>query len=198
MSKRSSGGSRAGIKNVGKNEVKVGGYVRSNGIYVAGYTRSAPRYKEEYSNLEDDVVRVSAYTRNDGTYVPAYFRAAPQRTHSEDPSPSSGHTQARGNRTKVSGNCKVSPQRTSKSSTVTSSYSPASPRHILVQTNRSKTSTCPGVTSSTGGVKGSTKSSPDNYAGLIPSADSIKYPPSPSDCTGLIPGADNKVLFYQE
>ena len=191
MSKRSSGGSRSGKKN----EVKVGGYMRSNGTYVASYTRSAPRYKDEYSsesecsNLEDDLVRVRAYTRTDGTHVPAYTRAAPQRrAHDEGPS-STGRTQARGNRTKMSGNCKVS-QRTSSSK---NSYSPAPPRYMPVQPNRSKTSTCAGVTSSTGGIRSSTKSSPDNYTGVIPSADSIKYPPksSPSNSTRVIPGADS-------
>lgn len=204
MSKKSSGGSRSGRKNVGKNEVKVGGFMRSNGTYVAGYTRSAPRYKDDYSSCssesecsdcEDDIVYVRAYTRTDGTHVPAYTRAAPQRrAHDEGPS-SSGRTQPQANKTKVSGNCKISPKKTScsKSSMLTSTYSPTPPRYMPAQTNRSKTSTSAGVTSSTGGIKKSFKSSPGNYAKVIPSADSIKYPTksSPGNYTSVIPSPDS-------
>ena len=70
MSRRSSGGGRT---------VHVRGYTRSDGTYVAGYTRSAPgsRSSAGSSSGGSRTVQVSGYTRSDGTYVAGYMRSLP-------------------------------------------------------------------------------------------------------------------------
>ena len=74
MSKRSGGGGRS---------VQVSGYTRSNGIYVQGYTRSAPSSSGSRASSASSSqssfggVYVSGYTRSDGTHVGSYTRSAP-------------------------------------------------------------------------------------------------------------------------
>lgn len=178
MSRRCSGDSRSNRKNLGRNEVKVDGYMRSNGTYVASYTRAAPRYTVEYSSesdsdssdSEDDIVYVRGYTRANGTYVPGYSRAAPQRKACDNsPSYSSGRAQAQADRTKVSrsAHCKVTSQKTSckKSSTVATASSGSYNKSPTIATASNGRKYKPVHTS---GPKAS------GYAGIIPGADSIK------------------------
>lgn len=91
MSKRSSGGT-----------VNVSGYTRSNGTYVAGYTRAAPSSSRSaapssYSSRgsSSGIVHVSGYTRSNGTYVEGYTRAAPSSSRGSS-SNSSGRVQVSG------------------------------------------------------------------------------------------------------
>ena len=62
--------------------MQVSGYTRSNGTYVAGYTRSAARSSSgassRSSSAGEGTVQVSGYTRSNGTYVAGYTRSAPR------------------------------------------------------------------------------------------------------------------------
>ena len=116
MSRRSGGGG-------GGRSVQVSGYTRSNGTYVAGYTRSAPSSSGASSGRSSagpsSVVSVSGYSRADGTKVSGYTRSTPTRSNSGASSghsfagPSSvsvsGYTRADG--TKVSGYTRSTPTR---------------------------------------------------------------------------------------
>ena len=107
---RSSGGAGGGGSKSGGGVVHVSGYTRSNGTYVAGYTRSSPgsasrsssatasrsaaatsgmsvgtscSYSSAASPMSTSgtgVVHVRGYTRSDGTKVAGYTRASPKST----------------------------------------------------------------------------------------------------------------------
>ena len=101
---RSSGGG-GGSKGGAGGVVNVSGYTRSNGTYVAGYTRSSPGGASRSSSSSagrsttssvaspmstsgTGLVHVSGYTRSDGTKVASYMRASPKST-SKPPSAAS-------------------------------------------------------------------------------------------------------------
>ena len=104
---RSSGGG-GGSKGGAGGVVSVSGYTRSDGTYVAGYTRSSPGGASRSSSslagrsttssvaspmstsgtLSSGLVHVSGYTKSDGTKVAPYTRASPKST-SKPPSAAS-------------------------------------------------------------------------------------------------------------
>ena len=84
---------RGGKSKSGGGTVRVSGYTRADGTYVAGYTRSLPGSGKtsggpSRSSGASGTVHVKGYTRSDGTYVSGYTRSAP-RTKSYYPSSSS-------------------------------------------------------------------------------------------------------------
>ena len=74
--------SRRSASSSGGRTVQVSGYTRSNGTYVAGYTRSAPGSGSSASSSSGSTVQVSGYTRSNGTYVAGYTRSLPSTSNS--------------------------------------------------------------------------------------------------------------------
>ena len=172
---------RSDSKSGGKNVVEVKGYTRSDGKYIAGYTRSVPRCKagsraghSNSSNESSWESEPKGYTVPDDTCIPGagpgYTRAPPQRRACDEGSTSGSHssanetfvigpTQPRADRTKVSGKKASQKKSCSKSSIATSGYSTGS-----------STGSC---------ISGYTPAQvygpkPPSYAEVIPGINSIK------------------------
>lgn len=84
-----------------KNVVKVSGYTRADGTYVAGYTRAAPQRKSRNKSSScpgPNESYVSGYTRTDGNKVPGHFKAVPQKKScSKSSTATSGYSSAASN-----------------------------------------------------------------------------------------------------
>ena len=173
MSRRNSGGSKPG----GKNVVEVKGYMRSNGTYVAGYTRSAPRYKAgsraRYSNSSNESNSESepkGSTLPDETCIPGarpgYTRAPPQRKTCDEGS-SSSYSNA--NETFVSGPIQPSADGTGKATSQKKSYSKSSIATSGYSTGSSTGSCISGYTPAQANAP-----KVSSYAEVIPGISSIK------------------------
>ena len=99
---------RGGGSKSGGGTVRVSGYTRADGTYVAGYTRSSPGSGarsggslggSSRSSGASNTVHVSGYMRSDGTYVSGYTRSSPGTSSSRSHSSSS----ASSDKVKVSG-----------------------------------------------------------------------------------------------
>ena len=128
---------RGGGSKSGGGTVRVSGYTRADGTYVAGYTRSSPGSgrssggsSRSSGSTSGNTVHVSGYTRSDGTYVSGYTRSSPGSSSSKSYSSSStsndtvhvsGYTRSDG--TFVSGYTRSTPGSSSSKSCSSSSSS---------------------------------------------------------------------------
>ena len=80
ISRSSSGGGGSQSTCNSSSSVYVSGYTRSDGTYVAPYTRSSPGGRSSSSRststMSNSTVYVSGYTKSDGTYVAPYTRSS--------------------------------------------------------------------------------------------------------------------------
>ena len=137
---------RGGGSKSGGGTVRVSGYTRSDGIYVAGYTRSSPGSSggssrssggSSRSSGASNTIHVSGYTRSDGTYVSGYTRSSPGTSSSKSYSSTSsdkvrvsGYTRTDG--TYVSGYTRSAPGSGATSSNSYSSSNASSDQTIQV------------------------------------------------------------------